>query len=438
MNTTADAAKADALLTKKSPPSTKTIAAITIGNGLEFFDFTIYSFFAVIIGKQFFPNESETTRLMLSFAVFGVGFIMRPLGGILIGVFADRVGRKPAMMLTLWMMALGSGLFVVAPTFTQIGVAASLLIVVARLIQGFAVGGELGVSTSLLIEHAADHSRGYYGSWQLFSQGLATLFGSAIGVVLTTVMSTDALESWGWRIPFGIGLALIPVGIYIRHHVEETGGATVIASSNTANEKNALSVVLHDHWREVLIGFGIMIGGSTAALTVMHYLTNYARAVLHMPLSTSLWSAVTAASTMMVLSPLAGVVSDRVGRRPAFLVSYAILMMMAVPAFLLMNETRDASGLLGAVVMLCVPFVFGSVSGLVLMTELFPKAVRATGLSLTYGLGTAIFGGFAQFNHTWLIGYTGSNLAPAWYLIGCGLVAFVAVSFSRETAPLVR
>jgi len=432
MNTIANATPADGTHTFPPTPSARNIAAITIGNGLEFFDFTIYSFFAVIIGKQFFPGESEIARLILSLAVFGVGFVMRPLGGIVIGMYADRAGRKPAMLLTLWLMALGSGIFVVAPTYAQIGLVAPLIIVVARLIQGFAVGGELGASTSLLIEYATDRTRGYYGSWQLFSQGLAALFGSAMGVVLTVVMTTEALESWGWRIPFAIGLALVPIGVYIRRHVEETGG-TAVAPSRAVRESGALRVVLREHRREVLIGFGIMIGGSTAALTVMHYLTNYAKAVLRMPLSVSLWSAVIAAIVMMLLSPVAGRVSDRFGRRPVFLVAYAVLLLMALPAFMLMDATRSASGLFGAVLMLTVPFVFGSVPGLVLMTELFPKPVRATGLSLAYGLGTAIFGGFAQFNHTWLVSYTGSNLAPAWYLMGCGSVAILAVWFARET-----
>jgi MFS family permease len=186
---------------RRAAPGRRAIAAITLGNGLEFYDFTVYSFFAVLIGKLFFPVGGTMGQLMLSLATFGVGFIARPLGGVLVGLYADRAGRKPAMALTLWMMGLGSALFVAAPTYAQAGWLAPALIVVARLVQGFAVGGELGASSAMLMEYADDDSRGYFGSWQLFSQGASVLLGALIGLTLTNTLSPEALESWGWRIP---------------------------------------------------------------------------------------------------------------------------------------------------------------------------------------------------------------------------------------------
>ncbi|MBS0448891.1 MAG: MFS transporter [Proteobacteria bacterium] len=417
----------------KVTPSAKKIAAITIGNGLEFFDFSIYTFFAAMIGKQFFPGESEIARLLLSLAVFGVGFVMRPLGGIVIGNYADRAGRKPAMTLTLWLMALGSAVFVLAPTQAQIGIAAPVIIIVGRLIQGFAVGGELGASTSMLLEYATDRTRGYYCSWQLFSQALSTLAGSALGLALTATMSTEALESWGWRIPFAIGLLVIPVGAYIRRHLEETGD---VAAPGARGPKppSALSVVLRDYKRELLIGFGLIVGGTTANYLVLHYLTNYAKVVLHMPFSLGLWAAWIAAGMQMLLAPIAGKTADRYGRKPVIVIAFVLLCVLVLPAFMLMDSTRSATGLFTAVFMLVIPLAFSSVSAVVLITELFPKAIRATGLSLVYALGVSIFGGFAQFNATWLIQQTGSNLAPAWYMIACGAVSLIAVMCTRETA----
>lgn len=412
-------------------PSARKIAAITLGNGLEFFDFSIYSFFATIIGRQFFPGENEIERLLLSLAVFGVGFVARPLGGIVIGSFADRVGRKPAMTLTLWLMALGSAVFVLAPTHAQIGVAAPIIIIVGRLIQGFAIGGEMGASTAMLLEYADNNTRGYYGSWQLFSQALSTLAGSAAGLILTNLLSPAALESWGWRIPFAIGLAVVPIGSYIRNHLDETAHVPAVGARRPPS---TLGVLLRDYRRPLLIGFALIVGGTTSNYIVLHYLTNYASAVLHMPLSLGLWAAWIAAGLQMLLSTFAGRLSDRLGRRRVIALAYLVMMLCVLPAFMLMDSTRSATGLFVAVVMLTVPLVFASVAGVVLITELFPRAIRATGLSLVYGLGVAIFGGFAQFNATWLIQRTGSNLAPAWYMIACGLLALIALRHTRETA----
>ncbi|HEY4803927.1 MAG TPA: MFS transporter, partial [Paraburkholderia sp.] len=202
MNATSIQAPAAAAPATTRRSRAKAIFAITLGNGLEFFDFTVYSFFASIIGSLYFPVHGSLNQLMLAVGSFGVGFVVRPIGGIVIGAFADRVGRKAAMTLTLWLMALGSALIAFAPTYKQIGLAAPALILFARLVQGFAVGGEVGASTSLLLEYADDRSRGFYGSWQFVSQGLNTVCGALIGVALSTTLSQAALESWGWRVPF--------------------------------------------------------------------------------------------------------------------------------------------------------------------------------------------------------------------------------------------
>ena len=287
----------------------KAIAAITLGNGLEFFDFTIYSFFATIIGKLYFPVEGQLAQLMLAVGTFGVGFIMRPVGGIVLGGYADRAGRKAAMSLTLWLMTLGSAIIAFAPTYAAIGVAAPLLMILARLIQGFALGGEVGASTSLLMEYGSDKTRGFYGSWQFVSQGLNTVCGSLLGVALAAALSTAALESWGWRVPFVIGMAMGPIGIYIRRHLNETlPGVENVVGSQTVEVRASQPVrkLFRDHSRVITTGVLTTIGGTAANYIVLFYLSTYAIRILHLPMSSALWAAWTAAMVTVICSPFAG------------------------------------------------------------------------------------------------------------------------------------
>ena len=416
----------------RAAPRRRVIAAITIGNGLEFYDFTVYSFFAVLIGKLFFPVTGSFGQLMLSLATFGVGFVARPLGGLLIGVYADRVGRKPAMALTLWLMGLGSLLFVVTPTYAQAGLAAPLLIVLARLLQGFALGGEVGASTALLMEYADDHSRGYYGSWQLFSQGVSVLLGAVVGLSLTNGLSPDALQSWGWRVPFAIGILVIPLGLYIRRHLEETAEAP--ASGSPGHERAGLTEIFRGHGRVVVAGVLVTIGGTSATYIVLHYMTSYAVTVLKIPLGLSMAAGCVAALVQVALSAYAGRLSDRIGRKPAILWSRVAMLVLVYPAFLLLNARPSLGTLLAVVAMLALPLVLNVVPSVVLITELFPRRIRASGLSVVYCIGVLVFGGFAQLIATWLIELTGNASAPALYVIGCGLISLVGLAMVPETA----
>jgi MHS family proline/betaine transporter-like MFS transporter len=215
----------------------QTIVATTIGNGLEFFDFTVYGFLALVIGKLFFPTFNSYGQLLLTVASFGVGFVMRPLGGIVIGAYADRAGRKKAMTLTIFLMALGCALIAFTPTYAAIGVAAPIVIVLARLIQGFSAGGEVGASTTLLVEHATPANRGYMASWQFASQGLGVMLGAIVVGALTFSLTPEAMQSWGWRVPFVIGMLIAPVGMYIRRHLEESLHVSAEDASRAAREQ---------------------------------------------------------------------------------------------------------------------------------------------------------------------------------------------------------
>ncbi|RZF31442.1 MFS transporter [Paraburkholderia sp. UYCP14C] len=429
----------------------KAIAAITLGNGLEFFDFTIYSFFATIIGKLYFPVEGQLVQLMLAVGTFGVGFIMRPVGGVVLGGYADRAGRKAAMSLTLWLMTLGSAIIAFAPTYAAIGVAAPLLVILARLIQGFALGGEVGASTALLLEYGSDRTRGFYGSWQFVSQGMNTVVGSLLGVALAATLSPAALESWGWRVPFVIGMAMGPIGIYIRRHLDETlpgvedgaaaaGGAVGQAASKAVVQHAAHAPSLpvrdlfRDHARSITTGVLTTIGGTAANYIVLFYLSTYAIRILHLPMGTALWAAWTGAVVTVICSPFAGALSDRIGRKRVLWVSRVLLIFAVYPAFMTINASPTVPVLLAVVAGLALLVTFTAVPNIVMLPELFPRAIRATGMSIVYCLGVSIFGGFAQFFATWLIQISGSNLAPAWYLIGCSVVSLLPLPFMRETA----
>ncbi|ASV99775.1 MFS transporter [Paraburkholderia aromaticivorans] len=425
----------------------KAIAAITLGNGLEFFDFTIYSFFATIIGKLYFPVEGQLAQLMLAVGTFGVGFIMRPVGGIVLGAYADRAGRKAAMSLTLWLMTLGSAIIAFAPTYAAIGMAAPLLVILARLIQGFALGGEVGASTSLLLEYGSNQTRGFYGSWQFVSQGLNTVCGSLLGVALAAALSTAALESWGWRVPFVIGMAMGPIGIYIRRHLDETLPGVEESSAPHAGEGVAATLqpvsrpasqpvrkLFREHSRVIATGVLTTIGGTAANYIVLFYLSTYAIRILHLPMSSALWAAWTAAVVTVICSPFAGALSDRVGRKHVLWVSRVLLIVAVYPAFMIINASPTVPVLLSVVAGLAVLVAFTAVPNIVMLPEMFPREIRATGMSIVYCLGVSIFGGFAQFFATWLIQVSGSNLAPAWYLIGCGVVSLLPLPFMRETA----
>ncbi|AQY65627.1 MFS transporter [Pseudomonas veronii] len=414
----------------RHPVRARAIAAITIGSGLEFYDFTVYSFFATLIGRQFFPVEDTLGQLLLALATFGVGFVMRPIGGLILGSYADRVGRKPAMILTLMLMALGAFMFAVTPTFAQIGVAAPIMIVLARLIQGFAIGGEVGASTAMLMEYADDHNRGFYASWQLFSQALSFLLGALVALALSVFLPVEALESWGWRLPFLLGILVIPVGIYIRRHLEETAVALPQADAAVPG----IRLIFTRYRRMLLAGVMLVIGSTASAYTVLDYMTSYTVTVLHLPLAMGTGASCLGALVQICLSIWVGRLSDRIGRRRTIVLGSIPMMVLIYPSFMLMNQYPTLGTLLTVSVLSSILLVFIIVPTVVMITELFPRTIRATGLSTVYCLGVSIFGGFAQFFATGLIGLTENNNAPAIYVMFCLCFTLAGLMMVKETA----
>jgi len=404
------------------------VTAAAVGNALEFYDFTVYGFFALLIGKLFFPVHDPVGQLLLAVASFGVGFFTRPVGGLVIGMYADRAGRKKAMVLTLGLMAVGTAMIAVAPTYGQAGGAAPIILVVARLIQGFSAGGEVGASTTLLLEQAPPNRRGLYASWQFASQGLAALAGALTGVALTATLTTAQLESWGWRVPFLIGTLIVPVGWWLRKTLEEEPMPTPQQKA----PKLPLLDVLRDHRRAVLMGLGLTIAGTSAHFIIVFYLSIYAVKTLGLPAGIAMLSGCVSGAIIFVLAPVGGYLTDRFGRNTLAQGSRVVLLLAIYPAFVALNRWPTTSTLLTVVTLLSSIHAI-NVGGVgAMLGELFPRSVRATGGAVVYSIGVAIFGGFAQFFVTSLIIATGSTLAPAWYVIGCGLLGLIAVAFMDE------
>ncbi|WGS52296.1 MFS transporter [Paraburkholderia sp. D15] len=403
------------------------IAAVTLGNGLEMFDFTIFSFFAVLIGQQFFPSSTPFNALLLVMATFGAGFVMRPLGGIAIGAYADRAGRKPAMTLTIGLMAAGTALIGLAPTHAQIGALAPLPIVLGRLLQGFSAGGEIGASTTLLAEAAPRSQRGFMISWQMASQGGAALAGALTGFLLTALLSPRQLADWGWRVPFLFGLLIGPLGYAIRRTLHET-------HPTPSRIRNPVGPVFTTHRRALVSGILLMVGGTASMFIVVLYMPTYLVVALHMPASVSYVAASAAGAILLLGSPLAGRLSDRLTHRKPF-VAYSRLLGAALiyPAFWLLNRNPQSGWIaVAAIAVLAGCLALGSGASFQLLAESFPKQVRSTGFSTIYSVGVSVFGGFAPFIVTWLIGVTGDLMAPAHYMIICSLVSLLALAPLKE------
>jgi MFS family permease len=402
--------------------SRKAVVAVVIGNWLEFYDFLAFTFFAVMIGRAFFPGDSEFGRLLSALATFGVGFFTRPLGAAVIGTYADRAGRRAAMTLTLLLMAVGSAIMGLAPTYAQIGIAAPIILVVARLIQGFSCGGEVGPATAYLLESAPPEKRSLMAAWQNFSQTLALLSGSLAGVVITSSLSEEQLYAWGWRLPFLLGIVIAPVALYIRRQLPET-----IQPAETHGSAGAiLGELWRQHARAVLMGVLVICGG-TVATYVFTYMTTFAITTLH--LSPAVGTTLTTMGYVAQLAGgVAGVWADRFGRKTLLVASRLVFAAAIYPAFLILTSPESSLMALFVTYMaISAVFAMGIAPLYAFLLEAFPKAVRSSGLSILYALGTTIFGGTTQFVVAWLIERTGSPMVPAWYMLATTIAAIIGV-----------
>ena len=420
------------MATKSAAPKPFQIAAVVIGNALEWYDFIVFGFFTVVISRLFFPTEGEYASLLLTMATFGVGFFMRPVGGIVLGLYADRYGRKQALLLIIVLMTVALTMIGFAPTYAAIGIAAPLIMVLARLLQGFAAGGEFGSATSFLIESAPPGRRGFYGSWQMVGQGLALLGGATVGAVLTTALSQESLDSWGWRIPFLLGLVIGPVGLYIRRRLEEP--ENYLNARDAAPVKQGLGAILAIHFKAVLVSGGVAAAGTISFYVVLLYMPTFARIQLGLPLNEAFIAQSISLACMIAIIPLSGALSDRIGRKPVMFGALVLSLVLAYPLFQWVVASPSFTTLATMQIVLCclIGVFYGPTS--TATAEQFPVLVRSTGLAVSYNFAVMIFGGFAQLIVTWLIEVTGSPLAPAFYVMFGAMMGLVATAFIVDRA----
>ena len=407
------------------------IAAAVVGNALEWYDFVVYGFLTVIISRLFFPAESRYASLLLTMAAFGVGFFMRPVGGVALGLYADRAGRKAALQLIIALMTLSLGILALAPPYAAIGIAAPLLVVLARLLQGFATGGEFASATAFLVEIAPAHRRALYGSLQMVGQSLAALVGALAGALITRALSPEQLDSFGWRLPFAFGLLIGPVGLYIRRHLDET---EEFERSRLHPERPRLGA-LADHGRGLAVTFGLVVCGTISYYVVLVYMPTFASTELGLSLGDAFASQVIGLALMTAVIPLAGALADRIGCRPVLIGATAAYFLALLPSFAWLHGAPSAFRLALVQSALCgvLGVYWGAFSTAV--ADEFPTRVRSTGLAVAYNTAVMAFGGFAQVIVTWLIHATESPLAPAFYLMFGAATGFVAALYSGSSPP---
>jgi MFS family permease len=416
---------ADMTGTRGSVPA-RHVAAVVAGNALEFYDFLTYAFFAVYIGRAFFPSTSPTASLLASLATFGVGFVTRPIGALVIGRMGDRLGRKPAMLLCFTLMGVAIVGVALTPPHSMIGVAAPVLVIFFRMLQGFALGGEVGPSTAFLLEAAPVNRRGFYTAFQGWSQNLAVLASGLVGFALANTLNERQLETFGWRIAFLVGAAIVPFGLLMRRSLPETFHAPEAGKG--------ARVPLRPHARIAVLGL-MMLAAGTIGTYIRSYITTYAIATLHMRANVAFAATIVVGVCGVAFDLVSGALSDRIGRKPVMLTGGILLLASVLPAFYVISHYRTTTSLLGATAVLSISAAALMSPTMVWMTESLPAAIRSSGVAVIYAVSIATFGGSTQYVVTWLIRKTGSPMAPAWYWMAALVVGVSAMIATRESAP---
>ena len=399
------------------------IVAATIGNVLEWFDFLVYGFFAVTLAEVFFPVGNPTVSLLITFGAFGLSYLVRPLGAIVVGTYTDRAGRKAGLTLSIGLMMIGTTLMVVTPGYATIGLAAPIIITIARLLQGFSVGGEFGSAVAFLVEHAGQR-RGYSASWQWATIGMTSIIASLFGLVLTTQLSHEQLVDWGWRIPYVFGLFVGPAGLYIRSKMSETPEFLNAAKPHRV----PIGELLRTHPFSALLAFGAAII-SNSSYYLLLYIPTYGVKTLHLPAYTGFAATLVGGVILAFFSVVAGQLSDKTRPRARImLISGWLFLLTAYPCFWLMDTYPSLATAIFAVGLL--NLIKAGYSGVLpsVLAEQFPVETRAVGVAFTFSLSVTIFGGFAPFVATWLIAETGDPLSPSYYLMVTALLSIIALT----------
>jgi MFS transporter, MHS family, proline/betaine transporter len=398
---------------------------------LEWFDFLVYGFFAVTIAEVFFPASDPTVSLLITFGTFGLAYVVRPLGAIFIGTYTDRAGRKAGLTLSIGLMLIGTTQMAITPGYATIGIAAPIIITIARVLQGFSVGGEFGSAVAFLVEHGGER-RGFSASWQWATTGIVSVIVSLFGLALTTLLSHEQLIDWGWRIPYVFGLLVGPAGLYIRSRIAETPDFLAAEKPPTM----PIGDLLRRYPVSLLLAFGAAIV-SNSSYYLLLYVPTYGVKTLHLPAYTGFAATLLGGIILAVFSVIAGHWSDKiVPRSRIMLIAAWLFLLAAYPCFWLMDAYPSLATAAFAVGFL--NLVKAGYSGVLpsVLSEQFPVETRAVGVSLSFSMSVTIFGGFAPFVATWLIAQTGDPLSPSYYLMATALLSIIALMAIQRRAPV--
>ena len=425
------ASVADATLLQHRASSPRAIVAGSIGNAVEFVDWNIYATFSPFFADQFFPSKDKTAALLSTLAVFAVGFVMRPIGAAVLGSFADRNGRMTGLTLSVLLMAGASLVIAVCPTYTSIGVAAPAVLLIARLIQGFSNGGEFAASSAYLVEMAPPGRRAFFGSWQQVTVSGSHLVVAGLGTVLSFLLPSETMHTWGWRVAFSFGAVLGVVGLWLRASVGESKAFVVEHARESARDLRPLRAMLTHHWRASLRVVGITIAGTLTYYIWISYMAAYAHVASGMPLATALLANTIAVGVFTCLIPLGGLLSDRFGRRLTMMAFSGGFAIIAWPA---LHLIQNNFWILLAIELVGVVLLVGySANCAAVMAEQFPTEVRTVGIALPYALATVVFGGTAPYITTWLVAHD----AVGWtslYVMAASLISFAVYATMPETS----
>jgi MHS family proline/betaine transporter-like MFS transporter len=425
--------------THGSGSATRLIVAASLGNALEFYEILIYGYFAVTVSKVFFPATNQAVSILVTLGTVGISYLSRPVGAIFLGDYGDRRGRKRALTLSIVLMTIGTGLMTIMPSYTwlatlipgypSLGLLSPILVIAARLVQGFSVGGEFASSTTFLVEHRPDRA-GFFASWQWTSQGLAALLATGFGILLSGTMSAEDLQAWGWRIPFAFGLLIGPIGYYIRNNMEETPEFRAATPARAPMRE-----LLETQWDRLLLVIGTVIISASSQYMLL-YMPTYAIRELHLPQYLSYLAAACAAGLQVLAVPLVGIWVDRMGQSRIMIAAAALFFLTAYPAFALLVSQGSLSVLIAVVCWMAL--LKSCYSGALpsFMAKIFPAATRVSGLSLSYNVAVTVFGGFAPFYSQSLVDLTGSNLAPSYYIMATALLSLVSLLILRGRTDL--